>query len=159
MAKASVVSRVAQRLLDDARAELIRADDKASSALGTVGALVTVVAVVPHGLQTCSDVVVWGWVGGLSICILAIVLLMLAALPRFTKGSRQKALAYFCDVSRIRHERDLGHLFDKLAENPDEAVLSELIAVSKIVLTKYRYMRLGIFCVVAGCALLVLSTF
>jgi hypothetical protein len=159
MAEESVVSRVAQRLLDDARAELTRADDKASSALGEVGALVAVVAVAPSGLQPGSDVIAWDWVGGLSICVLGMVLLMLAALPRFTTGSRQEVLAYFGDVSRIRHERDLGYLLGKLAENPAEAVLSELRAVSKIVLTKYRYMRLGILCVVAGCALLVLSTF
>ena len=68
-------------------------------------------------------------------------------------------LAYFGDMSRIRHERDLGHLLGELAENPHEAVLSELRSVSKIVVAKYRYIRLGIFCVIAGCALLVLSAF
>jgi hypothetical protein len=159
MAEEIVVSRVAQRLLDDARAELIRADDKVSSALGAVGALVAVVAVAPRGRQMCGDVIAWCWVGGLSVCVLAVVLLMLAALPRFTTGSRQEVLAYFGDVSRIRHERDWGHLLGKLAENSHEAVLSELISVSKIVVAKYRYLRLGIFCVVAGCALLVLSAF
>jgi Family of unknown function (DUF5706) len=157
MAEESVVSQIAQRLLDDARAELIHADDKASSALGAVGALVAVVAVAPSGPQTCGDVVAWVWVGGLSICLLAIVLLMLAALPRFTMGSRQDVLAYFGDVSQIRHERDFCHISGKLTENSRETILSELRTINKVVLTKYRYIRLGILCVVAGCVLIVLS--
>jgi hypothetical protein len=157
MEEETVVSRVAQRLLDDARAELIRADDKASSVLGAVGALVAVVAVAPNGLQSGRRIVTWGWVCGLSICVLAMVLLMLAALPRFSRGSRRQILAYFGDVSRVRHERDLEKLLVQLAERPSEAALSELRAISKIVVIKYQFIRLGIFCAVAGGALLVMN--
>ena len=153
----TVVSQVALRLLDGARAELTRADDKASSALGAVGALVAVVAVAPSGLRPGREIVAWGWVCGLSVCLLAMVLLMLAALPRFTTGSRRQVLAYFGDVSRVRHERDLDCLLGQLAERPSEAVLSELRAISKIVVTKYRFTRCGILCAVAGGTLLVMS--
>ncbi|MGH4010211.1 MAG: Pycsar system effector family protein [Pseudonocardiaceae bacterium] len=152
-----VVSRAAQRLLDDARAELTRAEDKASSALGAVSALVAVVAVAPSGLRPGREVVAWGWIFGLSICVLAMVLLMLAALPRFTTGSQRQVLTYFGDVSRVRHERDLGYLLRELAERPSEAVLSELRAISKIVVIKYLFTRLGILCAVTGGALLIMS--
>jgi hypothetical protein len=158
MEEETVVSRVAQRLLADARAELTRADDKAYSVLGAIGALVAVVTVAPNGLQPGRRIITWGWVCGLSICVLAMVLLMLAALPRFTRGSRRQVLAYFGDVSRVRHERELEYLITQLAERPDDAVLSELRAVSKIVVIKYRFTRFGIWCAVAGGALLVMSS-
>jgi hypothetical protein len=157
MEEETAVSRAAQRLLDDGRAELIRADDRASSVLGAVGTLVAVVAVVPNGPRPGREIITWEWVCGLSICVLAMVLLMLVALPRFTRGSRRQVLAYFGDVSRIRHERDLANLLVQLAERPSEAVLSELRAISKIVVIKYRFTRLGIMCAVAGGALLVMS--
>lgn len=158
MEEEAVVTRVAQRLLDDARAELTRADDKSSSARGAIGALVAVVALVPKGLRPGREILTWGWVCGLVICALAMVLLMLAALPRFTRGSRRQVLAYFGDVARVRHEEELEHLLMQLAERPSEAVLSELRAVSKIVVTKYRFTRCGILCAVAGGVLLVAST-
>jgi hypothetical protein len=157
MENETVVARVAQQLLDDARAELARADDKAASALGAVSALVAVVAVAPGGLRPDREVVAWGWFCGLAICVLAMVLLMLAALPSFTTGSRRQVLAYFGDVARVRHERDLGYLLAQLAERPGEATLNELRAISKIVVTKYRFTWYGILCAVAGGALLVMS--
>lgn len=157
MEEETVVSRVAQRLLDDARAELTRADDKASSARGAVGALVAVVALVPRGLRPGREILTWVWVCGLVVCALAMVLLMLAALPRFSRGPRRQVLAYFGDVARVRHEGDLEYLLMQLAERPSEAVLSELRAISKIVVTKYRFARCGILCAIAGGALLVMS--
>ncbi|HEY2764169.1 MAG TPA: Pycsar system effector family protein [Pseudonocardiaceae bacterium] len=157
MEEETVVSRVTQRLLDDARAELTRADDKASSALGGVSAFIAVVAVAPNGLLLGRQAIVWSWVCGLSICVLAMVLLMLAALPRHTIGSRHQVLTYYGDVARVRHERDLGYLLGRLAGSPSEAVLSELRAISKIIVLKYRFIRYGILCGVAGGALLLMS--
>jgi hypothetical protein len=153
----SVVSQMAQRLLDDARTELIRADDKASAALGAVGALVTVVAVGLKGLQPGGDTVKLGWLCGLSICVVAIILLMLAALPRFSRRSRTRMLAYFGDVSRVKYDQDFDYLLARLTERSDEAVVSELKAISKIVLTKYHFLRLGILCAMTGGALLLVS--
>lgn len=157
MEEETVVSRAAQRLLDEARAELTRADARASSARGAVGGLVAVVTLVPKGSRPGREVVTWGWVCGLLICMLAMVLLMFAALPRLTRGSRRPVLAYFGDVARVRHERDLEHLLTRLAERPGEAVLSELRTISEIVVTKYRFTWCGILCAVAGGALLTMS--
>lgn len=61
--------------------------------------------------------------------------------------------AYFGDVARVRHERELDYLLGKLAERSREAVLDELRAISKIVVLRYRFTRLGILCAVAGGAL------
>jgi Family of unknown function (DUF5706) len=154
----TVVARTAQRLLDDARAELARADEKASSVLGTVSTLGAVVAVVPSGLQPDRKIAGWWWVCGLSICGLATVMLMLAALPRLTTGSRRHVLAHFGDVSRVRHECDLGYLIGQLATRPGDAILSELKIISKIVVTKYRFTQLGIMLSIAGGVFLILGT-
>lgn len=153
----SAVSQVAHRLLDDARTELIRADDKASAALTAVSGLVAVVTVGFNRLQPGGGAATWTWLCGLLICVVAIILLMLAALPRFGRRSQDQTLVYFGDVARIRNAQDFDHLLARLAECPHEAVLSELKAISKIVLTKYRFTRFGILCAVAGGALLVAS--
>jgi len=153
----TAVSRVAQQLLADAREELVRADDKASSTLGAVSALLAIAAVAPGRLPLGQDAVSWGWICGLLVCALAIVLLMLAALPRFTTGARRQVIAYFGDVAGVRHEQDLGFLLAQQATRPDDAVLKELRAISKIVMAKYRFTRLGILCAAAGGVLLVMS--
>lgn len=56
MPEETVVSRIAQRLRTDARAELVRADGKASSALGAVSALVAVAPSVGGALLAMSAV-------------------------------------------------------------------------------------------------------
>ncbi|MGH3832808.1 MAG: Pycsar system effector family protein, partial [Pseudonocardiaceae bacterium] len=73
------------------------------------------------------------------------------------RGSRRQVLAYFGDVARVRHEGDLEYLLMQLAERPSEAVLSELSAISKIVVIKYRFARCGILCAIAGGTLLIMS--
>lgn len=156
MEKETVVLRVAQQLLDDARKELARADEKASSALGTISALMAVAVVAPSELQSSRQTLTWERACGLSICALAVILLMLAVLPRFTTRSRSQVLTYFGDVARVRHQ-ELGHLLGQLGERSNEALLTELRAISKIVLIKYRFTRLGILCAATGAALLTIN--
>lgn len=157
MEKETVVLRAAQQLLDDARKELARADDKASSALGTISAFIAVSAVAPGEFQFGHQTLSWGWACGLSICAVATILLMLAVLPRFTTRSRSQVPTYFGDVARVRHQRDLGNLLGRLGERSTEALLTELRAISKIVVIKYRFTRLGILCAVTGAAVLAIS--
>lgn len=157
MEKETVVLRVAQQLLDDARKELARADEKASSVLGAISALIAVAAVAPSEFQFGRQTLTWGWAGGLSICVVAAILLMLAVLPRFTTRSRSPVPTYFGDVARVRHQQDLGRLLGRFSERSGDALLTELRAVSKIVVIKYRFTRLGILCATIGTALLAIS--
>jgi hypothetical protein len=158
MEEETVVSGVAQQLLNYARAELARADDKASSVLGAVSALVAVAAVAPNRLQPGRSIDTGGWACGLSICALAMILLMFATLPRFAMGSRRHVCAYFGHMSKARHKQELEYLITQLAKRPSEAVLSELRTISRILITKYQFTQLGILCAVAGGVLLVTST-
>lgn len=158
MEEETVVARVAQQLLEDARAELARADDKATSTLSTISAILAIAGVTPGGLQSDQETVSWGWIGGLLVCVLAVVLLMLAGLPRFTTGSQRQMIAHFGDLARARHDRDLGSLLARQTVRPDDVVLKELRTISKIVLAKYRLTRLGILCAAVGGVLLVMST-
>jgi hypothetical protein len=157
MEKETVVLRVAQQLLDDARKELARADEKASSALGTVSALIAVTVVAPRELQFSRQTFTWGWACGLSTCALAVILLMLAVLPRFTTRSRNQVPTYFGDVAQVRHQHELGHLLGQLGDRSSDALLTELRAISKIVVIKYRFTRLGILCAATGAALLTIN--
>lgn len=156
MEEETVMTRIAQRLLDDVRVELARADHKAFSVLGPVSALIAVGTVMPHG-RVGQTIAPWGWACGLSLCVLAMISLMLVALPRQTRGSGRQVVAYFGEISRIRDERDMEELLRQLAERPSDAVLGELKAISKIVATKYRFAWFGILCAVAGGTLLVMS--
>jgi hypothetical protein len=156
MEKETAVLRVAQQLLDDARKELARADEKASSALGTISAIIAVAVVAPSELQFSRQTHTWWWGCGLSICALAVILLMLAVLPRFTPRAHNQVLPYFGEVARVRHQ-ELGHLLEQLADRSSDALLTELRAISEIVVIKYRFARLGILCAATGAALLTLN--
>lgn len=150
-------SRAAQQLLDDAREELARADDKASSTLGAVSALVAGAVVAPRELGPGSAAHTWGWAGGLLVCGLGTVLLMLAALPRFTTRSRRQVLTYFGAVARARRQGDLSYLYGCLDMRSSDAIITELRVIGRVVVTKYRCIRLGMICAVAGAVLLIMS--
>ncbi|GDY32545.1 Pycsar system effector family protein [Gandjariella thermophila] len=152
---AAAVTRVAQRLLHEARDELGRADRKAFATLGVLIAALELA--LGAALRDGAAVALWAWCSGLSLCAVAAVLLLLAACPRLGGRSGEGHLRYFGDVAAVRDAAELGQRLGRAAEHPEGPLLGELSAISRIVTTKYRLTRYGILCTIAGAILLVAS--
>lgn len=152
----NLVIDAAGRLLGEARDELARADAKASSALTALVAVVAV-ALARNAPPATRLMLSWSWSGGLLLCAIAMILLLLAVLPRFTSRARGDLVCYFGDVAAVRSDGELAHRLGQATDRSHELVLRELRAVSAIVMAKYRYTRWGILCAAVGASLLLAS--
>ncbi|MFG2499990.1 Pycsar system effector family protein [Streptomyces sp. NPDC048441] len=149
-----------ERLLADLRAEIGRADTKASvlvAALGLTGG-------VSSGRLASSEwtpgrlgppgTALW-WAGALSLA-LALFCLLMAVLPRYsgTPWTPGRPLTYFGD---IQHAARAGQLTDALADtarDPGPALLAALEHTSGIAARKHQWVRGGLIAFCAGTALI-----
>ncbi|MET8623077.1 Pycsar system effector family protein [Kitasatospora sp. NPDC004669] len=152
-------------LLAELRAEIARADSKASVlvaalgvTVGVLGGLLTGNGWAPQRLSALAKVLLA--LGGLGIAV-SLVSLLLAVLPRYRRSNWRpgRPLGYFGDIRRAAEQ---GLLADALADTEQraaEAVRTALAENSLIVLRKHSWVRTGILAFGAGLFPLVTALF
>ncbi|MEU9142725.1 Pycsar system effector family protein [Streptomyces sp. NPDC048349] len=150
----------ATRLLADLRAEIARADSKASVLVGALGMTAGVISALlagkgwrPDSLST-PGTAVW-WTGATALA-LALPALLLAVLPRYraTEWHPGTPLSYFGDIrSAVRQ----GRLAEALADtdrDPAASLMAALAENSRIAARKHQWIRTGLFAFCAAAVLL-----
>ncbi|MEV7524709.1 Pycsar system effector family protein [Streptomyces sp. NPDC091371] len=150
----------ATRLLADLRAEIARADSKASVLVAALGMTAGVVSGLlagkgwrPGDLSTAAAAV-W-WTGAVALA-LALPALLLAVLPRYGSAEWQPGspLSYFGDIrSAVRQ----GRLAEALADTDRDPAASLRAAIAEnsvIAARKHQWIRTGLLAFCAGAVLL-----
>lgn len=144
---------VAERLLDAARADLTRADTKASVLLS--GGLTLPVLVGTRGIGSAHGSGLALWMVAGAVWLTGIGLLICAVLPysgtRRTPGGEQ--VTYYGDALRGATVETLARLVSRAGAEPVEWLLTQFHDVSTILARKYRYIRAGLFTLVGSLAL------
>jgi hypothetical protein len=142
-------SELVEALLRESREELERIDLKASILLSVFG-----LALV--GLAHAAAFEQWDprslgpfqwflWTGVVFACA-ALVALAGAVWPKLSRATDDEGLTYFGHVARHDKVEELHAAFDREASkhpSPTDHAVKRLLAVSKIINTKYRWIRWG----------------
>jgi hypothetical protein len=154
-------------LLAEAREELNRADQKASlllTALGVaIGAVVGGIFAAGWSPAKLNPDWVWcGWSGAIGLAT-AVASLLGAVYPRISRpetGSNGPKLFYFEQAVSFDNAEQLRAAIQVGAADADLAVAAELMHVSRIACTKYKWLRRGIWAASASltlCAVAVIA--
>jgi hypothetical protein len=147
----------AQSLLEVARFELARADDKASTLFrfyGVVAALSIGLLAgqswSPANLDLVSQVLFWA---GCVSFLASGVYLGMTLYPRDIRGTPAKRLLYFGHVIAYASVPELAAAFRSVEEDAEHRMLEQLLSVSQLVHTKYALTRRALLALGAGTAL------
>jgi hypothetical protein len=152
-----------RRMVETNRAELNRADVKASQGLGAAGVvgITMFTAIASHAWSPePSGRAVWAWWGGWALWTVAVAALILALMPRLGSSvlpGQAALVTYFGDVHRLAGTGDLAQALAYAAGQPLSAALHELAWTSGAVIRKYRLIRVGLGALAASTALLMAS--
>ncbi|MET9848737.1 Pycsar system effector family protein [Streptomyces ossamyceticus] len=144
------------RLLGDLRAEIARADTKASVLVGALG--ITAGLLGGHGWGPAglppATAVLW-WLGAASL-FAALFALLLAVLPRYRRSSWEpgRPLTYFGDVRRAARSGGLAAAVAEAGRDPSVGLFPALAETSRIVARKHLWIRTGL--IAFGCAAVLL---
>ncbi|MFB7332551.1 Pycsar system effector family protein [Streptomyces adustus] len=149
-----------ERLLTELRAEVARADSKASVLVGALGMTAGVSSGLlagrnwsPAALSVPGTVLWWAGTGALGLSLLA---LMLAVLPRYRAGAWTpgRPLSYFGDIQEAVRLGRLETALDDTRRDPTTGLTSTLASLSHIAARKHQWIRTGLVAFCAGTALL-----
>lgn len=147
------------QLLGDLRAEIARADTKASVLVGALGITAGLLGGRGWGPAALSPTaaVLW-WVGAASL-VTALFALLLAVLPRYRRSSWEpgRPLTYFGDVRRAARAARAGALAAAVAEtgrDPAVGLFPALAETSRIVARKHLWIRTGLIAFACAAVLL-----
>lgn len=152
-----------RQLLAEAREELNRADSKAAMLFAIFGiGFGAVLAGVIAGDWKPADLaagaeVVW-WFGAVA-AVTALVAVSAAVWPRLDSDHASGRATYFAHVVGYRSRDALREAIERQAGDDGERPLEQLQAISGIVMTKYRLVRIGLVLYSVGavaCAVAVL---
>ncbi|MGW1157163.1 Pycsar system effector family protein [Streptomyces sp. NPDC002513] len=149
-----------ERLLAELRAEIARADSKASVLVAALGMTAGVFSGLLAGRKwtpaalSGPGTVLW-WAGALCLA-LSLFALLLAVLPRYRSGSWAPGLplSYFGDIQQAVRQ---GHLESALADTerlPTAGLTRALTETSRIAARKHQWIRAGLVAFGAGTVLL-----
>jgi hypothetical protein len=153
---------LARRMLEETRADVAHADQKASVLLAALGiGFGTLVAGQfsgdwnPSSLSACGQSVWWA---GIAAAVSSIVIAALAVWPRYSlTGLPQYGITYWGHVRAF----DSAHALEAALEEQDVSDLGrtthQLWSLSRIVLTKYRCIRSALLLAAASGLLLGLA--
>lgn len=141
---------VVEHLLHKNREEIERADGKASMLV--IGALTTGALVVQWALNHVDHASSIGQflVGvGAILWLTSLVLLGATIYPRMSTKRDKRAVTYFADVHHAAETSTLGQYVREAAEDRLSWLLIQVTDTSRIVVIKYRCLRLAI-CLLGG---------
>ncbi len=146
---------LARRLLVEAREELTRADQKAQILLAGFGATAAVVfAGILAGSWNPTRLdkrIEWLWWTGVTASLWAMVALALAVRPKTSRDRNGvQGVRYFGDVVSCQNRAELDTALRSVAVSPFERDVDQLYLVSRIVASKYTWVRRGMFWAAAG---------
>ena len=137
-----------RQLLAETREELHRADGKAAMLFAIFGiALGAVLAGIiagdwsPTDLRAGADVVWWL---GAACAVAALGAVAAAVWPRIHSHHASGRVTYFAHVVGYRNRAALREAIERQAADDGDRPLEQLQALSGIVMTKYRLVRLGL---------------
>jgi hypothetical protein len=147
----------AQSLLEVARFELARADDKANTLFrfyGVVAALSIGLLAGRSGSPTNLDVPgqVLFWLGCASFLASGLYLGM-TLYPRDIRGTPAQRLLYFGHVIAYPSVDDLAAALRNVAEDPEHRLVEQLLSVSRLVHAKYALTRKALLALGLGALL------
>lgn len=142
---------VAEHLLENNREEIGRADGKASSLV--VGALaIAALAVGSASTHIATASVPGRWLVSVGVVtwMAAIIILAVAVFPRVGTQQNTSAPTYFGDVRRASDLSGLRRSIEKAANDRLCWLLVQVSDTSRIVVTKYRYIRIALCLLALG---------
>lgn len=147
-ASSEATAEYAQRLLDETREELNRADTKASIVFGAVG--IAAGAVLggmiggdwdPTAMHPCAQVFWWAGAAGVAV---SIVLVASAVYPRIVHSEGRERLTFFGHAAAYGSVGELAAALPAAAARANGRPFDQLWHVSRIVTRKYRLVRWGL---------------
>jgi hypothetical protein len=154
-------TRWAESLLEVARFELARADDKANTLFRFYG----VVAALSIGLLAGSTASpthmvvgaqIFFWAGCIAFLASGIYLGM-TLYPRDIRGTPADRLLYFGHVIRYQSVDELAAALENVEQDAEHRVVEQLLSVSRLVHTKYALTRKALMALGAGTFLCIFS--
>ncbi|MFD6424927.1 Pycsar system effector family protein [Streptomyces sp. NPDC060198] len=148
------------RLLLDLRAEISRADSKASVLAGALGMTTGVISGWlagsgwrPAALDTFGAVLWWTGTAGLGTALLS---MLLAVIPRYSASTwvLGAPMTYFGDIHRAASQNLLAEALVTTENASAEVLATSLTETSRIVVRKHRWIRVGLLAFAVGAALL-----
>ncbi|MFY1626901.1 Pycsar system effector family protein [Micromonospora sp. WMMD723] len=153
--------RLTERLIAEARDELRRADAKASQWLtmsgGVVLAMLTVLTGTRWSPGQLTGAAAWAWWSGCACAAAALFALAMALLPRTAGAAEVRQVAYFGHVHRLRDPALVRRYVERAAQDTMPGLISQLCWLSRLVMTKYRWVRAGTVLVTLAAALVALA--
>jgi hypothetical protein len=153
-------TRLCERLLAETRAEITRADNKASVLVAALGMTAGVSSGLlagrnwtPSALST-AGAVVW-WAGVLSL-LLSLFALLLAVLPRYrlSAWTPGEPLSYFGDIQQAVRQGHLDTALTDTAQRHAAGLTRALAENSRIAARKHQWIRTGLIAFCTGTVLL-----
>ncbi|MGI5402274.1 Pycsar system effector family protein [Streptomyces sp. CA-135486] len=153
-------TRTAERLLTELRAEIARADSKASvlvAALGMTGGVFSALLAGRHWAP--GPLSLWGtaaWWLGASTLALSLFALLLAVLPRYRRGTWApgQPLSYFGDIQQAARQGQLAAALAETERDPVAGLAAALTETSRIAARKHQWIRTGLIAFCVGTVLL-----
>ena len=146
-----------QSLLEVARFELARADDKANTLFrfyGVVAALsiglLAGASASPTNLDAAGQVLFWT---GCAAFLASGVYLGMTLYPRDIRGTPAKRLLYFGHVIAYDSVPELAAALRSVEEDAEHRLVEQLLSVSRLVHAKYALTRRALIALGAGAAL------
>ncbi|MFJ8685605.1 Pycsar system effector family protein [Micromonospora wenchangensis] len=153
--------RLTERLIAEARDELRRADARASQWLtmsgGAVLAMLTVLTGTRWSPAQLTGAAAWAWWSGCACAGTALFSLAMALLPRTAGAAEVRHVAYFGHVHRLRDPALVRRYVERAAQDTMPGLISQLCWLSRLVMTKYRWVRAGTVLVSLAAALVALA--
>lgn len=142
---------VAEHLLGNNREEIARADGKASNlVIGALAIAALAVGSASTHIATASVPGRWLVSVGVATWTVAIIILAVALFPRVGTHDDTGAATYFGDVRRASDLSGLRKNIEQAANNRLSWLLVQVSDTSRIVVTKYRYIRLALCLLALG---------
>ncbi|MGW2177275.1 Pycsar system effector family protein [Streptomyces sp. NPDC001732] len=148
------------RLLLDLRAEIARADSKASVLVAALGMTAGVISGWlagggwrPDALSGSGAALWWTGVGGLAAALFS---MLMAILPRYhgSAWAPGDPLTYFADIRRAARQNRLPEALDATRNARSAALVTALTETSRIAVCKHRWIRVGLLAYSVGTVLL-----
>ena len=166
MSRSRLSKRAAEQaatVLLETREELVRADSKASLLLAATGVAVGAVSTAvlagswsPESL-TPFGAYLW-WIGVLAATV-GIAALGYSVFPRTKRSGSATGpiLGYYADMAHVTSD-ELASLIRAAGENLDDRLVDQLRQISKIVVRKYRGVRVALWSLAIAALLCAIST-
>ncbi|MFD4946031.1 Pycsar system effector family protein [Streptomyces sp. NPDC058239] len=148
------------QLLLDLRAEIARADSKASVLVAALGMTAGVISGWlagsewrPNALSGPGTALWWTGTGGLATALLS---MLMAVLPRYRSSAWTPGapLTYFADIRRAARQNRLAEALDATRCAPATALVMALTETSRIAVRKHQWIRVGLLAYSVGAVLL-----